>query len=199
MLDVKVNEQVLELNNLMRLLWEQHITWTRNVIEDIIYDLPEKDFAINRLLRNPTDFKNALTPFYGEANSAMFEQLLKEHLEVAAGIVTAAKNNDSNQVAKLTTQWFRNADEIARFLASANPYWNFLEWQKMLYDHLNLVNTEATSFLNKNLEANVALYDEMERQAMLMADELTRGIVQQFPQRFYLSRNHFPTSSYSLF
>ena len=59
----------------------------------------------------------------------------------------------------------------------------------MLYDHLNLVNSEATNFLNSNLEQNVALYDEMEHQAMLMADELTRGIVRQFPHRFFTRRN----------
>lgn len=189
MLNVPVNEQELNLNNLMRLLWEQHITWTRNVIQDIVYDAPEKEFAISRLLRNPTDFKNALAPFYGEANATTFEELLKEHLVIAAEIVTAAKNNDTSQVTKLTTQWFGNADEIARFLASINPYWNYLEWQKMLYDHLNLVNSEATNFLNSNLEQNVALYDEMEHQAMLMADELTRGIVRQFPHRFFTRRN----------
>jgi len=66
MLNVPVNEQVLNLNNLMRLLWEQHITWTRNVIQDIVYDAPEKEFAISRLLRTPPISRTRLPRFTGK-------------------------------------------------------------------------------------------------------------------------------------
>lgn len=184
---INVNRSVLELNNLMRILWEQHITWTRIVISDIVFDLPETPFAINRLLRNPVDFKNGFLPFYGFAASNELEQLLTEHLTLAADIVVAAKANDTQKVQELNAKWFRNADEIAKLLSSINPYWSFSEWQRMLYEHLELVTAEALNFINNRFEENVILYDEMERQAMGMADVMTTGIVRQFPNRFYNS------------
>lgn len=187
----EVNDKVLELSNLMRMLWEQHILWTRIVIQDIVYDLPELDFAVARLLRNPDDFGKALASFYGRRNAQIFASLLRDYLTIAADLVKAAKANDTIQVNAINQKWFNNADDIAHFLANANPFWSFTEWQQMLYNHLNLVKAEALNFLNNNLEQNVQSFDEMERQALLMADEFTRGIVQQFPDRFFDTRYYY--------
>ncbi|HHU55568.1 MAG TPA: LysM peptidoglycan-binding domain-containing protein [Acholeplasmataceae bacterium] len=181
---IRINRSVLGLNNLMRMLWEQHITWTRIVIMDIVYDLPETPFAINRLLRNPQDFGNAFRRFYGDVVAQRITVLFTEHLTLAADIVVAAKENNQARVEELNSQWFRNADDIAKLLASINPFWSFVEWQKMLYEHLELVTNEALNFINNRLEANVALYDEMERQALGMADTMTEGIVRQFSNLF---------------
>jgi hypothetical protein len=51
----------------MHKLWEDHIVWTRNVILNIMDDLPGTDQAVNRLLSNQDDIGNAVKPFYGEA------------------------------------------------------------------------------------------------------------------------------------
>lgn len=55
----------IDLNHL-RMLWEQHIAWTRMTIISIIAGLPDVDFVTKRLLRNPLDFKKALKPYYDE-------------------------------------------------------------------------------------------------------------------------------------
>ena len=44
-----------QLNNLMRMLWEQHATWTRMTIISIAEALPDEAQTITRLLRNPGD------------------------------------------------------------------------------------------------------------------------------------------------
>lgn len=181
---IRVNSAYLQLSNQFRMLWEQHIAWTRIVIMDIIYDLPETPFATARLLRNPQDFGNAFRTFYGNDVALRISTLFTEHLTLAAEVVKAAKANNTEKVQELNVKWFRNADDIARFLASINPYWSFDEWQNMLYEHLNLVTDEALNFLNQQFEVNVALFDDMERQALEMADTMTNGIVRQFPQNF---------------
>ena len=84
----------------------------------------------------------------------------------------------------MTKALFENADEIARFLAHINPFWSSRKWGKMLHEHLRLTRAEAESMLNGDYAADIKLYDEIELQALMMADEMTRGIVRQFPRAF---------------
>lgn len=177
-------DEVLDLNNLIRMLWEQHIIWTRLVIQDYVLDLPELDFAIRRLLRNPVDFANLLEPFYGADFAEAFRTLLTDHLVIALELVKAAKANDTQKFEAENSRWFANADALARLLADNNPFWDFNTWQEMLYQHLELVKNEATYFLNRQFEEGVALFDDMEMQALAMADLMLEGLIRQFPEDF---------------
>lgn len=182
--NLPINKKILDLNNHLRMLWEQHIAWTRMTIMDIVYKLPELDIAIDRLLRNPTDFKHALRSFYGEETASKFESLLKDHLTIAADLVGAAKANNNVEFERLDKHWHNNADDIARLLSSINPYWSFKTWQEMLYQHLELVKLEATYFITGTYGKNALLFDQMEKQALEMADYLLHGIIRQFPNLF---------------
>jgi len=48
---------VNELRTNMRKLWEDHITWTRNVICCLVYDLPGADQAVTIVKQFPEKFK----------------------------------------------------------------------------------------------------------------------------------------------
>ena len=69
-----------QLRSNMHKLWEDHITWTRNVILNIMDDLPGTDQAVARLLRNQDDIGNAIKPVYGEAAGNELTRLLREHI-----------------------------------------------------------------------------------------------------------------------
>ena len=56
--------------------------------------------------------------------------------------------------------------------------------QSMLYEHLRLTTDEVVARLQAEWETDVAVYDRIHFQALEMADELSTGIVKQFPQRF---------------
>jgi len=109
-----------------------------------------------------------------------FERLLSEHLLIAAKIVNAAKNLDTNTVNTERIKWYANADDIAGLLSSLNPYWSYEEWKNMLYQHLRLVEEEAVNRLNKRYSEDIALYDIIEEQALEMADMMSSGIIAQF-------------------
>ncbi len=179
-----ISKAELALNNDMRLIWEQHVYWTRMVIMGIAFGLPDTQFVVNRLLRNAKDLAAAFKPFYGEAIAAEIEQLFTGHLVIAAEIVQAAKAGDSAAAADAEKRWYANADQIAAFLASINPHWSEQEWQKMMYDHLAMTKAEAVDILTGKYEAGIIMFDDIERQALDMADMMTHGIVSQFPEKF---------------
>lgn len=172
------------LNNRMRLLWEQHVYWTRLVILSMVLGLPDTELVTARLLRNPKDFEAALTPFYGKEIAAEFAKLLTEHLTIAAVLVQAAKAGDSVAAADAEKRWYANADQIAAFLGSINSYWSAEEWRNMLYDHLAMTKTEAVDLLTQNYAGSISMFEMIEQEAMMMADAMTQGLVRQFPQYF---------------
>ncbi|MEL7647493.1 MAG: acetylglutamate kinase [Sedimentibacter sp.] len=165
--------------NAFRKLWEQHGLWTRSFIVSTAADLPDLEYVTARLLRNPSDFVFVLEPFYGEA-AGSFEQLLREHLLIAANLLNHAKNNDAEGYNEARIAWYSNADEIAALLASLNPYWSYSQWRNMLHHHLRLVEEEATLRLLGKYKEDVELYDTIEEQALEMADTMSGGIIRQF-------------------
>lgn len=183
-ISANISKAQLNLSNYMRMLWEQHVTWTRLTIISIIENLPDEELVTNRLLRNPIDFKIALQPLYGDKIASRFADLFKDHLVIAAQLVKAAKAGDNKAAADAENRWYKNADEIAAFLGSINPYWSQKDWMDMLHEHLALTKSEAVNILTKNYKNGIAVYDDIELQALKMADTMTEGIIKQFPDRF---------------
>lgn len=179
-----ISKAEADLKNYLRMLWEQHVVWTRLTILSIVFNLPDVDLVTNRLLRNPKDFAAALKPFYGEKVASKFSDLFTSHLVIAAELVKAAKAGDSKAAADAEKRWYANADEIAAFLAGINPYWSEMEWKDMLHEHLPLTKTEAVEMLTKNYAGSIATFDKIEKQALEMADVMANGIVKQFPEKF---------------
>ena len=169
----------------MRKLWEDHITWTRLYLVSAIAGLPDTGPTANRLLQNQADIGNAVKPFYGETAGTKLTALLRDHILIAADLVTAAKAGDNARVAATRTRWYANADEIAAFLASANPrHWPAAEMRGMMREHLDLTLTEATARLKADWALDIATYEKIHEQILKMADMLSEGIIAQFPAAF---------------
>lgn len=168
----------------MRDLWIDHIVWTRQFIVDSASDLPSLNDTTNRLLKNQEDIGNAIKTYYGDEAGNQLTDLLKSHILIAADLVNAAKAGNDTAVADADERWSNNADEIAAFLAGANPNWNEEELSNMLHDHLNVTRAEAVARLEGNYAADIEAFDAVHAQAMHMADALSDGIIAQFPQRF---------------
>ena len=169
----------------MRKLWEDHVTWTRMVIVDVVADSPAAEASTQRLLQNQVDIGNAIKPFYGDEAGGHLTELLRDHIVIAADILAAAKSGDDEAVAEASSRWYANADDISAFLAAANPdRWPYEEMRTMMRDHLDLTFSEAVARLQGDFEGDIAAYDEVHEQILHMADMLSDGIIKQFPRSF---------------
>jgi hypothetical protein len=173
-----------DLKSDMRKLWEDHITWTRNVIFNILDTLPGTTEAVNRLLQNQVDIGNAIKPFYGEAAGNQLTALLREHITTAAELLIALRDNSTAAFNDAAARWYANADAIASFLSAANPNWPLAEMKAMMREHLDATAAEAMARKNKNYTADVLAYDNVHNQILEMADMLAEGIIKQFPNMF---------------
>ncbi|MHA7966868.1 acetylglutamate kinase [Paenibacillus sp. CAU 1782] len=174
----------VELNRTLRSLWEQHVFWTRLTVNSIVDKMPDAEATTARLLRNPKDFAAVLEPVYGSAAASRFEELLTEHLAIAAELVTVLRDNQTQTAEDAKKRWYENADAIAVFLASINPFWSEAEWRRMMHEHLDLLSQEVAYRLNRDYAKNVEISDEIQQQALMMADNMTNGIIRQLPGSF---------------
>ena len=172
-------------NEDMRELWTDHVVWTRNVIINVMDGAPGTTEAVNRLLQNQEDIGDAIKPYYGEENGDALTDLLVIHINQAATLLTAAKTGDSGTFNTTKTAWYQNGDDIAEFLNIANPeHFLLSDMKAMMKQHLDLTLEEATARLQGDYEADVIAFDKVYEHIMMMADDLSEGIANQFPNDF---------------
>lgn len=180
-----ISAKEFALHDAMRKLWEDHVTWTRVAIISLTSGSPDTGASVGRLLRNQADIGNAIKPYYGTTAGNELTRLLREHITIAADLIAAAKAGDKAKLAAAQTAWQRNGDRIAGFLNSANPQaWKLGELKAMFREHLRLTTEEVVARLQGKWGADVRAYDKIHLQILGMADMLSSGLVEQFPQRF---------------
>jgi hypothetical protein len=180
-----ISKKEFALHQEMRRLWEDHVTWTRLAVISLTSDTPDTEATVGRLLVNQTDIGNAIKPYYGAAAGNELTGLLREHILIAADLIAVARKGDQAGVSSEQARWTANADEIAALLSGANPdAWKLGAIEAMMHDHLRLTTNEVVARLQGDWAADVRAYDRIHRQILHMADMLSAGIVEQFPNRF---------------
>ncbi|MGH2463301.1 MAG: hypothetical protein ACRDFZ_06745 [Candidatus Limnocylindria bacterium] len=168
----------------LRKLWSDHVIWTREYIVAAIAGTPDAEAAAGRLLKNQEDIGAAIVPYYGEAAGDKLTDLLKQHILIAVDLVDAAKAGDDAAFANHDQRWTANIQDIASFLAGANPNWPEKDVLDLLALHLKLTKDEAVARLTRDWAADVRAFDDIFTEIMVVADTLYDGLVAQFPDRF---------------
>ena len=170
----------------LRKLWSDHVFWTREYIIAATGAGPasDADAAAGRLLKNQDDIGDAIVPYYGADAGKQLTDLLKQHIMIAVDLVGDAKGDDDAKFARDDQRWTDNANEIARFLAAANPNWPEKDVADLLALHLKLTKDEVVARLGKDWNAAVKAFDDIVTEIMVLADALYDGLVAQFPEKF---------------
>lgn len=179
-----VTDKQVELHTAMQSLWDQHMEWTWNVVVAFVEDSPALDESINRLLENQTHIGDAVKPFYGEEAGDALTALLKEHITDAVPVLTAGKAGNTADLEKAVEVWYANAEEIGRFLASANPHWDEADTVEMMRGHITQTVTYASDLLQGDYAKAIADYDVAQSHMAHMGQFLSDGLVAQFPEKF---------------
>lgn len=169
----------------MRKLWQDHVMWTRLYIISAVGGQPDAKPDLDRLMQNQVDIGNAVADFYGRTAGDQLTALLKTHISTAGELVAAAKAGDQAKTTSAKTRWYANADQIAEFLAKANPkHWPVATLKAAMKTHLDQTLDEATHRIQGNYSADILDYDHIVDHILSMADVLSSGIVAQFPDKF---------------
>ena len=177
-----IGPDVLKTN--MRKLCEDHVTYTRNIIFCIVDELPGKEEATQRLIKNLVDITNAIEPYYGSDVRKQLTVLLKTHVELMIEVINQAKVRNEEKLEMINKKWYANASEISVLLRKMNPNWALTDIKLMMYNHLTLTSEEAMNRINKNYPADAATFEEVQIEIKELSDKLVEDIVVQFPNKF---------------
>jgi hypothetical protein len=175
---------VTALHSAMRTLWAQHMEWTWSTVVAFAGGSPALQATMDRLLQNQADIGAAVATYYGPAAGNRLTDLLTTHIKDAVPVLTAAKSGDTTALDQAVADWYANAQDIADFLASANPAWKQGEMRQMMKGHITQTIAYASAVLGGKYADAVTKYDEAEAHMVDMADMLSGGIVAQFPAKF---------------
>ena len=169
----------------MRKLWEDHVTWTRLAIVTFADGSTGFDPTAGRLLQNQSDIGDAIKAFYGAAAGNRLTALLHDHITIAVEILQAAKAANTGAFNAANTRWYANGNDIADFLAAANPRsWPDAVMRADMKEHLDQTLAEAAHELHGQYAAGVTDYEGIHAHILMMADQLSAGIIAQFPSHF---------------
>ena len=173
-----------QLHAAMRTLWDQHMAWTWAAVVAFAEESPGLDATIARLLNNQVDIGDSIAPFYGDDAAAQLTELLQTHIAQAVPVLTAAKAGDTVALQAALDDWYANAQDIADFLAAANPNWSQDEMRDMMATHITQTTAYAADVIGGDYAAAISKFDEAQAHMSHMADELSAGLIAQFPKQF---------------
>lgn len=172
------------LSNRMRLVWEQHVYWTRILLISIAERLKDQNDVTKRLLQNPKDIADVFATYYPASVVKSITNLLTQHLIIGGELITALRDQKTQEAEKLNQQWYANADQMAKAFSDINPHYAMGDLREMLYTHLKLTTQEVSMRLAGNYVADIESFNKVEKEALSMADYFTSGIIKQFPRKF---------------
>ncbi len=181
---MSTSDKKLALNKTMRSLWGQHVEWTWSTVNAFAEDSKSLQPNIDNLLANQKDIGDAVGSYYGKEAGDKTTELLQTHIKQAVPVLTAAKAGDKAALDKAVADWHANANDIADYLATANPNLPKDTLREMLNTHIDQTVGYAADILGGKYSDAIAKYKTAEQHMMMLADALTDGIAKQFPDKF---------------
>jgi hypothetical protein len=166
-------------------LWLGHIFWVREVSRGLAEkNQAAADFAEKQAVANARQIAGSIEPFYGKAATDQLFKLLAGHYTAIKAHATATVAGDAAGAKKALGDLTSNANEIARFLAGANPNLPEATLKSLLAAHGGHHVQQNQQLAARDMAGEARTWDAMKTHVYTIADALAGGIAKQFPDKF---------------
>ncbi|HEY6434081.1 MAG TPA: hypothetical protein VIZ17_19065 [Acetobacteraceae bacterium] len=178
-----VAPKAMQADESMRDLWVDHIFWVRNVVIDTLaHNQMAAAIAEAQVVDNAKQIAGAIEPFYGKAASEQLFTLLAGHYGAIKQYLDAGTNQAAKNAA--TAAATKNVDQIAAFLAGANPNLPEETLKALLNAHVAQHEMQIDELRAKQYQKEAETWEMMKGHMYMIADALTGAVAKQFPAKF---------------
>lgn len=179
-----VPAKVAATQDALRDLWIGHVFWVRDVVVARLADDGKKAKAAEQqVVANARAIAGAIEPFYGTAASDQLFELLAGHWGAISDYLDATIADSKSKQDTAFQQLVDNANAIAQFLGSANPHWPVDTVKGLLVAHGSHHVQQIQNFAARDFEQEAKTWTVMKDHMYVIADALTNGLAQQFPDK----------------
>ena len=177
----RVSPNRMELSKALRDLWVDHIFWVRNVALMTKFGNTETaKIAEDQVVQDAKNIAGSIVPFYGKDAGDKLFTLLAGHYGAVKEYMTAAYAENKEAKTAAIDKLNKNAEEIATFLASANPNWPKSAILPALAAHGGHHIAQIDAIQAKDFAAEAKVWSAMKAHIYVIADVLADGIAKQF-------------------
>jgi hypothetical protein len=169
----------------LRDLWLGHIFWVREVVQG----LAQKNSAAaaaaeQQVVANAKQIAGSIEPFYGKPASEQLFKLLAGHYSAVRAHADATVAGNAADAKRALGQLTANADEVATFLSSANPYLPKATLNSLLTAHGGHHVQQNQQLAANDLAGDARTWEAMKNHMYAIADALGSALAKQFPEKF---------------
>ncbi|MBV6417804.1 MAG: hypothetical protein CMLOHMNK_02569 [Steroidobacteraceae bacterium] len=180
-----VSVKLADTKDALRGLWFEHIFWVRNVVvARLAGNAGAARAAEAEVVANAKAIAGAVEPFYGKAASDQLFKLLAGHWGAISEYLDATRAGSKAQQDAAFTKLTANANEIAAFLAGANPHWPVATLRGLLTAHAAHHVQQIQQLHAGQYDAEARTWAAMASHMNVIADALAEGLAAQFPAKF---------------
>ena len=177
--------RVAEMKKDFRDLWLGHIYWVQHaVLNSATSSRAERDALKKEIDANTKQIASTITPFYGEARSQQFLNLLDINIgavrEYSEATVAGNKSKHDAALAHLAS----NAEDFGAFFSSFNPYLSESTVRGLIAAHGAHHVLQINQYQKKDYAHLDDTWKMMREHVYVIADTLTDALVKQFPGKF---------------
>ncbi len=169
----------------LRDAWVEHVFWIRSYILAVhAADADQQTVAEQQVVANARGLADSITPFYGQDAADGLFNLLAGHWGAVKAYGAARFDGSADGQSQATEDLTANAQEIAAFLSTANP---FLP-QDAVFGLLSAHGAHHVAQINEieahDYAAEAKTWSAMRQHMLVIADAITGALAKQFPASF---------------
>jgi hypothetical protein len=173
-----------KLDAAMRSLWHGHVVHTRDYALAVhAHDTAKARAAADAVAANARQIADAVGGFYGKPAGARMFDLLAGHWGGVKALTDARAANDGAAERKAMADLQSNVNEIAGFLAGANPNLPENAVQGLLATHVAHHSTQIEQIMSGDMKGEQATWKMMQAHMDTISDALAGAIAKQFPAK----------------
>ena len=159
-------------------LYLDYVQWVRNYLLSVLENVPDQSAAGSRFsIQMSKEIYNALIKYISEEKVLQYLDIIYKFESGNWSLANAYKTNDKTGIDLTIKQWFKVADEYAKFLYENFNNLDEMQWRDILYRYLNLKIQEVNAFASGNYDLEIKLYDQVEDIAVEFANSMATAII----------------------